>query len=60
MLEGGLGTSLKMSLSISPISLVSVSFFLRCRDVIAFSPDKEGLAATHLISGTAATAEEEI
>ena len=42
MLEGGLGTSLKMSLSISHISLVSVSFFLRCRDVIAFSPDKEG------------------
>ena len=32
--------------------------FLRRRDVIAFSPDKEGLAA-HLISGAAAAAEEE-
>ena len=48
-----------MSLSISPISLFRV--FLRCRDVIAFSPDKEGLAAAaHLISGAAAAAAEEI
>ena len=50
-----------MSLSISPISLFRVFLRSRCRDVIAFSPDKEGLAAAaHLISGAAAAAAEEI